>query len=189
MTQLSNIADKFAMKLGLETRPGFSMTMDEVETGDIDADEPQTEEDITESLKYLDKGPNSDLAGYLHYIRNSMHDLSTQLDLSDFHAAIETINNAMHDLHKLKEVIKTKRDTNQADTYMYDPVEAEPDEDFERYWSEYLDELGAMDWNELWSERKKLEDEVNELLADEQEPSFVLTKRLKEVKKRLSKIK
>lgn len=188
MKQLEQLAGKFAMKLGLESRPVSSTRLDLTEIG-IDpeeSDEPPVSSGLIGPFAYRGK-----LFDVLQDDIKALVDELTRLLLerNDLLGATKTIAQLVRSLNKLQKLINKKLaqspESNPADTYLYDPVDVEPDLDFEHWFETYLQELDHMTHDELYKERRDIEREMQEFEADEIEIPFALSKRLKAVDKRL----
>lgn len=117
MSKIKEISSKFAMKLGLESRPSSgempttpyanvtpeSLYKDEF----VPTESNEYERMSEETMKYL-KNKNRDAKLYLYDISNSLHDLSKNIDLGDFEEAKENIINLSTDLKGLYEILVKK---------------------------------------------------------------------------------
>jgi hypothetical protein len=113
--KLSKLADKFAMKLGLESRP--STSIDEIddemaeykpyESGEFVPEEPPSEEE----LKYSNN-PSFVLQRYLNGIRGIMHNMSEQISLNNYEGLLNNIENIEDILDYVANIVIDIKDKN-----------------------------------------------------------------------------
>ncbi len=108
MIKISKLADKFSMKLSLESRPASSPdpSYQQVGSDELLPDDEIPEDISSQELKYLNKKPYSDVRYYLDNIRTTIHNLGLKIDLGDFEPTLEIISDANYDLHQLEEIVK-----------------------------------------------------------------------------------
>lgn len=103
MSKTSLLAEKFAMKLGLEPRPSspHSINLDLKEEPESGSFEPWDGEYFPTV--------SDEASGHITRIRVLMHNLSKEISLSDYNNAISTINKAAISLNNLRTLIKDKQ--------------------------------------------------------------------------------
>jgi len=110
MNSCSKLANKFAMKLGLESRPASSvLPSDSLSdlSSDFSSDFMEEYEDLLPSQN-LNVRKNDSLYKILESARVELHSLTQALSLGDFESSLEFISNAKSDLTKLEELIKNQ---------------------------------------------------------------------------------
>lgn len=104
------LADKFAMKLGLESR--YSIPALDLDSDDYELLNPPTESGeqsrvSQDSLKY-DNTPTKSLRMYLKELQFKFHTLSTNVDLEDYEDAIADIEDMRVDLSTIERGCRTR---------------------------------------------------------------------------------
>lgn len=214
MSKVNNLAVKFSMKLGLETRQSVAEpTSDYIDVGSEDLEEndptktkiPLHSEDdpAYERLNYFG-GELRPIKYYSYMVRLNMTELNDKLSLRDFKGMLNSLDQAKDNIDTLKVFIKEQmqkdaekaKDLNSikqianklAQTYMFEPEEYEPTNeknDLGKHLNDYIDELDMLNYNELYNERKKLKAEIDEFLMDEFNVPYILKKKMEEVEKRM----
>lgn len=211
--KISHVADKFAMKLGLESRPAPSATPTETfdYTKDFDVTEPVSDFDVESEDKpspqeffphvsdqSLPLGYKSDMSStairhLLNALRARFSGLATTIPMGDYNEALEVVSEIYEQLDALQVYLIKKIEDAQvksASSYMYEPEEyseTDDDRDFESYWDYFLGELDFMDEDELYKEERKLKQQAISSFMDEEDVPSLLMSKLKEVRKRMKK--
>jgi hypothetical protein len=109
MSKISELANKFAMKLSLEPRP-FAMPATNYEHT-IEDIEPE----IIAPTRLLSERPRTDVEDRLNLIKATLHNLSEQIAMSNYKGTLSLISTATYDLGQLEKLIthkmKPKKDT------------------------------------------------------------------------------
>lgn len=205
---ISNVANKFAMKLGLESRPAPSAAATEPfdYAKDFDVTEPSSEAyEVSQEPAFPEVSSPSVPLGYkernsseyaIKYYVNSLRSkcaaLAETVPFADYEAALELLAQMQEEMTTLEHFfIEKLQDTQvKSASYMYEPeeyVETDDDRDFDNHWDYFIGELDAMTEDELYNEEQKLKGAVLSAMADEDEPHPLAIKKLKEVRKRMKK--
>lgn len=205
MTKLYNLADKFAMKIGLEPR---SLFPDDISTEVRDFDDPHPEEISEVAPSYVGQKSNSAIRDCLTAARGLMHDLSQKVDLGHWNDAVRLIDNAMYELGDMRELISrktsknatTKKATQPYDDSFLNPhieedngetIYQEPEPPPSRLkflppvMDEYLSRIHEMNSQQLKNEYHRIRKIMKEFKIDGIKPPYPLKKRMEEVEKRL----
>ena len=211
--KISHVADKFAMKLGLESRPApsaaptetFDYTKDfdvteTVSDFDVESDEKPSPQEFFPAVSdhSLPLGYKSDMSStairhLLNALRARFSGLATIIPMGDYNEALEVVSEIYEQLDALQVYLIKKMEDAQvksASSYMYEPeeyVETDEDRDFDSYWDYFTGELDVMSEDELYTEERKLKRQAIESLMDEDDVPSLLMKKLKEVRKRMKK--
>lgn len=111
-SKLSNIADKFAMKLGLESRPSSS-PMSEV-SQEIEILEPAFDPVPDHQLSRRRADSTTDKCNdRIDSIRANMHVLTQAISFKDYNKALQIIHEADNDLFDLRTLIKEEKNIRQ----------------------------------------------------------------------------
>lgn len=104
-TKLTQIANKWAMKLNLESRPSSGNMIDYDPEHEVETEELPPEPTSTSLLESL---PESRNKHYLTSITVTMHEIREKLSLGDYEGILELIEDTRHDLNKFEEFVATK---------------------------------------------------------------------------------
>lgn len=189
MTKISELADKFSMKLSLEPRP-FAPNEDYQPTvEDIDPEYIAPE-------KFLSKVPNTIVDDNLDLLKTGIHNIAQAISLGDLSVTMNLIYDAQYNLRNLEKVIERKMSKNASiedevgdDETIYHDIEehpiSEPMVHLPALLKEYLQNLDYMDRDGLRTEKKRLMNMAKQFASQDTKPPYLLQKRIEEVDKRL----
>jgi len=191
MTKINELADKFAMKLSLEPRPGFTADL----PGDLSPYEP-TLEDVEPVYmppeQFLSQPKPIGAKDYLDPIKAKIHLLDEKIAFGSFDEALGLIFDAKYNLELLaKHLVNKQKKQNKATKNASDYEETDADRDFDTYWDNYIADLDVMTEDELLNEQRIINTGINKEIEHEGSDTSVLDllqRRLYAVQKRLYKV-
>jgi len=200
MVNLYETAKKFAMKLGLESRPSVEETKPfktppELVEQTVEEEEPMSEEEIS----YLPRSSEFTLKYFIYELKLATQTLSQNLDLNDFDAMLETVSTMEADLTGMKEILQDKLTKSAAKSKKQSHKKASidegtihhPEEPHEmgllpHVLKEYTRGLKYMSHAELQAERKKLKKIVKQFIDEGTGIPYPLKMKLEQVENLLA---
>jgi hypothetical protein len=203
--KISRLANKFAMKLGLESRPAPSSSLTEHFNYNDSFDDDSLDlepEEVSKEFGFSGFDPNSEpklhvgkhsqaFTFLLNDLKAKSFKLSESVSLRDYSTGLAVLDELRDTLDGFEHYMLRElpdEQTKSASTYMYESEEydeTDSDRDFETFWNYYIEDLDAMTIDELEKEKDKLNQEAVSHLASEDDVSKITMQKLKEVRKRL----
>lgn len=115
---LSNLASKFAMKLGLESRPSSSMPGSQEETPsaineeDFESNpfEREFADSSQETMNYLGSQEFNEIRHRIKTIRVNMQTVEKYVEFADYENSLHFVKNAFHELMELQSALQMARE-------------------------------------------------------------------------------